>query len=70
MEAGLHVHGDDLSDVFSSSIAVRFSVDRESDADAVRIIIRSSKDGLMMVIRGESWFGHNSFWGLKERRAE
>ena len=66
----LHVHDEDLSDVFSKSTAVRFLIERESDADAVRIIIRSSKDRFMMVIEGESGFGHNSFWGLKERRAE
>ena len=54
---GLHMHSDDLSDVFLKSTAVRFLVDRESDADAVRIKIRSSKDRFMMATRGEFCFG-------------
>ena len=66
----LHVHDDNLSDVSSRSTPVRFLVDRGSDADAVRIMIKSTKDRFMMVIRGEFWFGDNSFWGLKERRLE
>ena len=54
--AELHMHDDDLSDAFSKSTTVRFLVDRESDAEAVRTIIRSSKDRFMMVIRDEFCF--------------
>lgn len=51
------MHGDDLPDIFSRSTRVRFLIERQSDADAVRSIIRSSKDRFMIVMRGEFCFG-------------
>ena len=50
------MHDEDLSDVFSRSTAVGFLVERQGDADAVRIITRSSKDRFMTVIRGDFCF--------------
>ena len=53
----LHLHGDELSDIFSTFARVRFLIERQNDADAVRSIIRNSKDRFMIVMRGEFCFG-------------
>lgn len=54
---GLHMHGDELLDIFSILIRVMLLTERQSDVDAVRSISRSSKNRFMMVMRGEFCFG-------------
>lgn len=51
------MHGDEMLDIFSILGRVMLLTERESDADAFRSIIRSSKDRFMMVMRGEFFFG-------------
>ena len=53
----LHVDDDELLDVFSIFTLVMFLIEKQSDADAVRKMIRSSKDRFIMVMRGEFCFG-------------
>ena len=54
--AGLHMHGDDLLDMFLVLTWVMFLIERQRDADAVRSMVRSSEDRFMMVMRGEFCF--------------
>ena len=50
--AGWCVHGDELLEAFLIFAWVRFLIERQSDKDAFRNKIRSSKKRFMMVIRG------------------
>ena len=68
--AGLHRHGDDLKEIFLTSIRVRFLIEKQGDKDAVRNMIRSNKKSLMVVMKGGFCYGGNSFEDLKQGGAE
>ena len=51
------MHGDEMPDIFSTLTWVMFLIERQSDVDAVRSIVRSSKERFMMAMRGEFCFG-------------
>ena len=49
---GSHVHGDDMPELFVLSAArVRLLVERQGDEDAVRGMIRGSRNSFMVVMR-------------------
>ena len=54
---GLHMHDDETLDLFLVLGWVMLLIERESDADAVRSIVRRSKDRFVMVMRGGICFG-------------
>ena len=55
------MHSDDLLDSFSIFARVRFLIERQRDKDAVRSMIRSSKNRFTMVVRGGVCLGENGF---------
>lgn len=54
---GLHVHGDEMLDLSLIYAPARLWIERQSDVDAVRSMIRSGKNCFMVVMRAESCFG-------------
>ena len=50
------MHGDEMLDVFSLLGWVMLLIERDSDADAVRSMVRMSKDRFVMMMRGEFCF--------------
>ena len=54
--AGLHMHGDELLDIFSILSWVKLLIERQSDVDDVRSIARSINNCFMIKKRGEFCF--------------
>ena len=56
-EGGSHVHGDDMPEFFVlSAPRVRLLVERQGDEDAVRGMIRRSRNSFMVVMRVQFCF--------------